>query len=167
GQYSVTGGAAGFAPSKEVVVHVRDGAVATADVALAAGGTIRGQVLEAGTSKPIAGAWVSVSTAIDVPLATGVLSERDGGFVLSGAPSGWFSVTAIDEAHMGRVVDHLRVGAAETIGPITIPLRALRPSEDSNVQMVGIGITMKPVTSLDDCINGRTRSHAPHLSEGL
>lgn len=142
-QYSVVVGAAGFAQSKEVAVDVRDGASSTADLVVATGGTVSGQAADVSTHKPITGAWVQFSSTVELPLTTGVLTDQDGRFVLTGIPSGWFSVTAIDENHMGRIVDHLKVSPGDTLGPINIELRPLRPGENSNIQMVGIGITMK------------------------
>ncbi|HEX6767311.1 MAG TPA: carboxypeptidase regulatory-like domain-containing protein [Polyangiaceae bacterium] len=151
--YLVNAAARGYAVSSEVTVTTgaEDEPPASVEIALAAGATLSGSVLSADKSVPIAGARVSLESAIGrasspVPLIQSTDTDARGEFSLAGIAPGRRSVIVAASGYHRNVVGGLEVppepGAA--LAPVVVRLSPLAQGEPQGVELVGIGLTLRP-----------------------
>jgi membrane-associated protease RseP (regulator of RpoE activity) len=138
--------APGRAPSaeQEVVVPEPGAPPAIADFELSAGGRLRGEVRDARTRAPIAGAEIVIEGQVDLgpsllPVRARAVSGPDGRFELSGVPDRLLSLQASAPDHHARLVAGLVVEDGEVRGPVVVDLTPLAPGEEPGVELTGIG----------------------------
>jgi carboxypeptidase family protein/PDZ domain-containing protein len=145
----VSASAPGRSPSAEVEVVIPEPGAppASADLELAPPGRVFGEVVDAATQAPLAGAAVEVEGAEAAPSALrGKASARagpDGRFELAAAASDagvTLSVTA--EGHHARVVPGLRVSAGGEHGPVQVALTPRAPGEEPRAEVAGLGAVL-------------------------
>jgi hypothetical protein len=147
GRVAVVFSAPGRAASEELSVEVpTPPGEAVLDAELEAGGTLTGVVRDDASGAPIAGARLSVegdlsATASTFPALSEATTARDGTFALTGLPRR-FSVSAAAAGYNARLAGSLGAEPGQTVGPIEIRLRPLKPGEDPRTDLVGIGVLL-------------------------
>jgi hypothetical protein len=151
GRAAVLVAAPGRAPSaeQEVVVPEPGAAPAVADFELSPGGRLRGEVRDARTRAPIAGAEIVIEGQVDLgpsllPVRARAVSGPDGRFELSGVPDRLLSLQASAPDHHARLVAGLVVEEGEVRGPVVLDLTPLAPGEDPTLELTGIGAGLAP-----------------------
>ncbi len=165
--------APGRAPSDPVRVNVpAPPASGEVEVALAAGGTLRGVVRTEGTGAPLAGAHVAAEAVpVDlyevVPPSTTIgetTTGPDGSFTLSGLPE-QVRVVANAAGHHTRISGTVPVRPNDVTGPLTLDLRQQQEGDIGPVQPVGIGAVLQPQG--DEIVVGGFRPGTPAEASGL
>jgi len=165
--------APGRAPSDPVRVQVpAPPRAAEIEVALAAGGALRGLVRDEVTGAPLANAHVSAEAVpvevIDfIPPNTTIAETTtapDGTFTLSGLPEQVRVVVNAAGHHtsFSRVVP---VAPNDVTGPVTLDLRPQQEGDAGPVQPVGIGAVLQPQG--DEIVVGGFRPGTPAEASGL
>lgn len=149
GVYALRVYAGGWAPSQERTVEIRPAPAdaARADFVLSGGGRVFGRVVQADSGAPLAGATVSIESALGAVGASSRIfasatARADGSFELRGVPPGRQSLLAQAAGHDGRIVAGLEVGDDAPVGPITVTLRPTPEGRESTLQYTGIGAVL-------------------------
>jgi hypothetical protein len=151
--YLLNAAARGYAVSNEVTVTTgaEDEPPASVEIALGSGATLSGSVLSADKSAPIAGARVTLEAAIGrasspVPLIQGTDTDARGEFSLAGIAPGRRSVVVAASGYHRNVVGGLDVPPTPgtALPPVVVRLSPLAAGEPQGVELVGIGLTLRP-----------------------
>ncbi|UQA63380.1 carboxypeptidase regulatory-like domain-containing protein [Polyangium aurulentum] len=150
GSYAVTAVTQGRAPSapSRVTISSTPGEGPTVDFDLGSGGRLTGLVLEEKTSKPIAGAKVSVEGTLGgasgslQPLLAETTTDAGGRFVLEGIPAGPRSVAVVAAGHNGRIVSGIVIPEGGGSVNVTVALSKVAPGEEPHMELMGIGAVL-------------------------
>jgi hypothetical protein len=147
GEVGVTVSARGFAPPPMRTVRIDEGARARADFALDTGGTIVGRVLDADSRAALAGARISLETAVGqgagaLPVRIGTSSDDEGKFSLTGVSPGERTLLVAATGHHGKIVSRLAVVAGQQTGPIEVALSPTEGDELPRIELAGIGAVL-------------------------
>lgn len=143
GDYEVIVSAMGWASSTPTPM-----AAGTTDgkIALGAGGTLLGVVVDAATNAPLEYARVSREGAgggaSAQPAYSGTVTRADGSFELTGIPPGPFTIAVGAGDYHPRLEGGLTATEGGTLGPIRLPLRKLADGEQPELELVGIGVKL-------------------------
>ncbi len=158
GQYRLTGVkpgalsvlvlAAGQAPSAPVDLELKAGMEERADFKLSKGGEVDGTVVDRVTKQPIAGAVVTgegnPNASLPVQMAFEARTGPDGRFHLAGFPERTRSLWCAASGHHARIVSGVTVKEGQTT-QVTIALTPLKPGEEPQIELTGIGAVLKAV----------------------
>jgi PDZ domain-containing protein/carboxypeptidase family protein len=149
GPIVLTAFATGFAPSDDMLVTV--GARQSLDellLAVRAGRTLRGRVVDAADHRPLAGVRLEIE-GHGGPEADGTISvggsastDADGRFALFGIAPGRGSLVALATGHDAKIVP-FDVPAAGDPAPVEFALTPLGKADEPKLEMVGIGAMLK------------------------
>jgi protocatechuate 3,4-dioxygenase beta subunit len=146
GEVRLLASAAGFASSQPALAQVD--AERPVEITLRRGGTLRGMVHDRLSGEALAHARVSVETALGgltsvVPIQSSTVSDADGGFELSGIAPGPRSPLVAAYGHHMRMLPKMQFEDDQVVGPITVDLAPTKPGETPQLELVGIGVTLK------------------------
>src|SRR5262249_31335227 len=118
------------------------------ELTLRRGGTLRGVVRDRATGEGLQNARVSVETTLGggtsvVPVQASTVTDGAGAFELSGITPGPRSPMVAAYAHHLRMLPKLQFDDDQVVGPITIELTATKPGETPQLELVGIGVSLK------------------------
>jgi 5-hydroxyisourate hydrolase-like protein (transthyretin family) len=149
GTYEATAMAAGYAWSSYAVVAIADSAV-EADFELHAGVRMSGRVTDAATTRPVAGAEISLEgrrgdapNLPAAPLSPEAETDAEGRFVLEHVPPDVNSVSVAKRGYLMRLVS---LGDLPPEGDAPIVDIALTPHEtdpDKRFELTGIGASLR------------------------
>ena len=143
----VTAIAAGLAASEPSVVEVPAGGVKNVELVVRRGGALTGKVVSRDGGAPLDGARVALEGGGDsstvVPVTAETRTSADGVFTLTGIPPGLRSVMVAASNHHARLLPPTQFREAETVGPVTVDLGPVRPGEQPQIELVGIGAVLK------------------------
>jgi hypothetical protein len=139
--------APGHAPSsdKRVTIPEPGAAPAGLDFELGEGGKLTGIVVERGTGQALPGAEVSVEgtgASQGVPIRNQTLTGPDGSFTLEALEETAQGITASAPGHHARLLSVPPIKEGETGGPVRIELTPLKPGEDPQIELTGIGAAL-------------------------
>ena len=148
GDYVVQAAAAGYAPSEtRVEVPASAPGGVTADLTLALGGRLEGEVVEEGTELPLENARITVEGAGvgegALALRYDALTDAQGHFTLAGLPPSELSLVVTADGHHGRILSGLSVRGPNA-PPQRITLRRTEEGEEPQMELVGIGAVLAP-----------------------
>ena len=145
GDVELVASASGWAPNEPAHVAAK-AAVKDVKLVLAAGGTLRGTVVDAKDHAPLAYARVMREArgggASAQPANAGTVTRGDGTFELTGIPPGPVAITIGAGNYHPKIEGGMTARDGETIGPITIGLDKLAPGEEPRLELVGIGVAL-------------------------
>lgn len=143
GDYELVASAQGWAPS--AAIHAAAGAT-DITLALSAGATLRGVVVNAADNAPIRYARVTREArgggASIQPANAGTVTRADGTFELTGIPPGPLSISVAAGSFNPRIEAAMTASEGATLGPVTIALTPLAEGEAPRVELVGIGTAL-------------------------
>ncbi len=144
GRFVVTASAHGYATSAEHEVTLA-GRDVTVDVALQRGASIEGEVVDADSDAPIAGAKISLERWLGiggdaVELYSAALSDEAGRFVLTGIGGGRQSLMVAATGHHGRLLG-VDVPASGT-QRVRVALTPVAEGEAPRIELTGIGAVL-------------------------
>lgn len=148
GPYVLTAAAFGRAPSPEQELDVKPApAVTRAEVRLAKGVTLVGQVLERGTRRPITDARVTLEGRYPegtsaVPAVSSTSTDGQGRFTLVGLSPGERSLTVVAASHHGRIVSGVQIPDSGDPDPVEIELSPVEKGEEPELELAGIGAVL-------------------------
>jgi hypothetical protein len=139
--------APGHAPSsgKRVTIPEPGAALAELDFELGEGGKLTGLVVERGTGQALPGAEVSVEgtgASQGVPIRNQTLTGPDGTFTLEALEETAQGITASAPGHHVHLLSVPPIKEGETGGPVRIELTPLKPGEDPQIELTGIGVAL-------------------------
>ncbi len=143
GDYELLVSATGWAPSDPVAASA-----GTTDVkiALGAGATLQGVVVDVDTGAPLGYARVRregvVAGASAQPTNAGTVTRTDGTFELTGIPAGPFTISVGAGEYNPRLEGGLVATEGGTLGPIKLTLKKLAEGEAPRLELVGIGVQL-------------------------
>lgn len=143
GDYELLVSATGWAPSDPIAASA-----GTTDVkiALGAGATLQGIVVDTDTGAPLPYARVrregAVAGASAQPTNAGTVTRTDGTFELTGIPPGPFTISVGAGEYNPRLEGGLVATEGGTLGPIKLALKKLAEGEAPKLDLVGIGVQL-------------------------
>ncbi|HJZ86541.1 MAG TPA: sigma-70 family RNA polymerase sigma factor [Polyangia bacterium] len=151
GEVQVLASAAGFAQSAPIAARVAQppDEPAPLELVLRSGATLKGTVLDRASGEPLQYARVSIDTPIGigssaVPLLASTVTDAEGAFTLTGIPPGTRTVLVAAYAHHMRMLARMQFEEDGVVGPITVDLAPTKPGESPQLELVGIGVALKP-----------------------
>ena len=139
--------ASGLAQSDPKDVHVDD--PLQVELALHRGATLKGTVVDRTTGAPLDLARVSVESSIGggnsvVPISASTVTDNSGAFELTGIPPGPRSPLVAAYAHHIRMLPKTQFEDDAVVGPVRVDLAPTKPGETPQMELVGIGVSLKP-----------------------
>jgi hypothetical protein len=139
--------ASGLAQSEPVDAKVDD--TRPVEIALHRGGTLKGKVVDRVSGEALQWARVTVDTSIGggssvVPIQASTVTNAAGEFELSGIAPGSRSAMFAAGAHHMRLLPKLQFDDDGTVGPVTVDLAPTKPGETPQLELIGIGVSLKP-----------------------
>jgi RNA polymerase sigma factor (sigma-70 family) len=147
GNVRLIASAAGLAQSEPVDAKVDD--ARPVEIALHRGGTLKGKVVDRVSGEALAMARVTIDASVGggssvVPIQTSTVTNDGGEFELSGIAPGPRSATVAAYAHHIRLLPKLQFVDDGTVGPVTVDLAPTKPGETPQLELIGIGVSLKP-----------------------
>jgi hypothetical protein len=147
GEYWVRVTAPGYAPSAAVQARAAIPSAPAVDIALSAGATAFGTVIDAATRKPLAEAKVATETLVGtgpsaLPFETVVVTDDDGSFELSGLAPGRHSLAVSAYRHDAQLVTGVEVTEGARVGPLTVELTPVAEGEQPRTEFAGLGLVL-------------------------
>jgi len=140
GDYELLASASGWAPSAPVAATTGERDI---EIEVSTGATLRGQVVAADGSGPVAHARIMREArgggASAQPANAGTVTRTDGTFELTGIPPGPVSITVAAGNFHPKIEAGLTATDGATLGPVTITLAKLKEGEQPSLELVGIG----------------------------
>lgn len=145
GDYDLTATATGSAPSAPVTATAPKDDLA---LMVTEGGTLRGMVVDAATGAPLQYARVMREAvgggASAQPANAGTVTRDDGTFELTGIPPGSFAITIGAGGYHPKIEAGLTATDGQVTGPVKIALTVLAEGETPKLELVGIGVQLRP-----------------------
>src|SRR5262249_53621836 len=147
GNVRLIASASGLAQSEPAVAKVDD--ARPVEIALHRGGTLKGKVVDRVSGEVLPLARVTVDASIGggssvVPIQASTVTNDAGEFELSGIAPGARSAMVAAYAHHIRLLPKLQFDDNATVGPVTVDLAPTKPGETPQLELVGIGVSLKP-----------------------
>jgi len=147
GNVRLIASAAGLAQSEPADAKVDD--ARPIEITLHRGGTLKGKVVDRTSGEALPRARVTVDTSIGggssvVPIQATTVTNDAGEFELSGIAPGTRSAMVAAYAHHLRLLPKLQFDDDATVGPLTVDLAPTKPGETPQLELVGIGVSLKP-----------------------
>jgi uncharacterized GH25 family protein len=139
--------ASGLAQSEPKDVHVDD--PLPVELALHRGATLKGTVVDRATGAALALARVSVDSSVGggnsvVPISASTVTDESGAFELTGITPGPRSPVVAAYAHHIRMLPKTQFEDDAVVGPVRVDLAPTKPGETPQMELVGIGVSLKP-----------------------